>query len=121
MPLPPAPSKRADRLPAKAFDASARSSGRPRRKTEVSAPATTNGVVLPLVKPVVAKTALKESPRITPPSAPVEPSRVSAPVPTAKSTASSPRPSKRIQSGPAKLFVLDTNVLLHDPMCLFRF
>ncbi len=23
--------------------------------------------------------------------------------------------------GPAKLFVLDTNVLLHDPMCLFRF
>ncbi|MBU2288395.1 MAG: PhoH family protein, partial [Gammaproteobacteria bacterium] len=24
-------------------------------------------------------------------------------------------------SGPAKLFVLDTNVLLHDPMCLFRF
>jgi PhoH-like ATPase len=25
------------------------------------------------------------------------------------------------QSGTAKLFVLDTNVLLHDPMCLFRF
>ncbi|MDD2880644.1 MAG: PhoH family protein [Rhodoferax sp.] len=24
-------------------------------------------------------------------------------------------------SGPAKLFVLDTNVLLHDPSCLFRF
>ena len=24
-------------------------------------------------------------------------------------------------SGPAKLFVLDTNVLLHDPMCLYRF
>ena len=24
-------------------------------------------------------------------------------------------------SGPAKLFVLDTNVLMHDPMCLFRF
>jgi PhoH-like ATPase len=24
-------------------------------------------------------------------------------------------------TGPAKLFVLDTNVLLHDPMCLFRF
>jgi len=30
--------------------------------------------------------------------------------------------SKRLQhAGPAKLFVLDTNVLLHDPMCLFRF
>jgi PhoH-like ATPase len=24
-------------------------------------------------------------------------------------------------AGPTKLFVLDTNVLLHDPMCLFRF
>ena len=24
-------------------------------------------------------------------------------------------------NGPAKLFVLDTNVLMHDPMCLFRF
>ncbi len=24
-------------------------------------------------------------------------------------------------NGPSKLFVLDTNVLLHDPMCLFRF
>jgi PhoH-like ATPase len=26
-----------------------------------------------------------------------------------------------VHTGPAKLFVLDTNVLLHDPMCLFRF
>ena len=24
-------------------------------------------------------------------------------------------------TGPTKLFVLDTNVLMHDPMCLFRF
>jgi PhoH-like ATPase len=28
---------------------------------------------------------------------------------------------KMRRTGPAKLFVLDTNVLLHDPMCLFRF
>ena len=28
---------------------------------------------------------------------------------------------KRKLGGPAKLFVLDTNVLMHDPMCLFRF
>lgn len=33
-----------------------------------------------------------------------------------------PARTKRSKStGPAKLFVLDTNVLLHDPMCLFRF
>ncbi|KQU84358.1 phosphate starvation-inducible protein PhoH [Variovorax sp. Root318D1] len=38
--------------------------------------------------------------------------------------AAAPQPTraKRAKSnGPAKLFVLDTNVLLHDPMCLFRF
>ena len=28
---------------------------------------------------------------------------------------------KSVHVGPSKLFVLDTNVLLHDPMCLFRF
>jgi PhoH-like ATPase len=32
-----------------------------------------------------------------------------------------PKPKKKAPSGPAKLFVLDTNVLMHDPMCLFRF
>jgi PhoH-like ATPase len=37
-----------------------------------------------------------------------------APVTTAK-------PKKKKSTGPTKLFVLDTNVLLHDPMCLFRF
>ena len=31
------------------------------------------------------------------------------------------RPRKTSHTGPTKLFVLDTNVLLHDPMCLFRF
>jgi len=31
------------------------------------------------------------------------------------------RSRKAARSGPSKLFVLDTNVLMHDPMCLFRF
>ena len=31
------------------------------------------------------------------------------------------KPKKVKHIGPAKLFVLDTNVLMHDPMCLFRF
>ncbi|MEC5214907.1 PhoH-like ATPase [Polaromonas sp. CG_9.5] len=31
------------------------------------------------------------------------------------------RPKKTRPSGQTKLFVLDTNVLMHDPMCLFRF
>jgi PhoH-like ATPase len=32
-----------------------------------------------------------------------------------------PRPRKPGVAGPAKLFVLDTNVLMHDPTALFRF
>ena len=33
-----------------------------------------------------------------------------------------PKPAKKAKhTGPTKLFVLDTNVLMHDPMCLFRF
>ena len=32
-----------------------------------------------------------------------------------------PKPRKPRGTGPAKLFVVDTNVLMHDPSCLFRF
>ncbi len=39
----------------------------------------------------------------------------------AESSAPKPRPRKTRGEGPAKLFVLDTNVLMHDPMSLFRF
>jgi PhoH-like ATPase len=35
--------------------------------------------------------------------------------------AAEPKPRKPRSTGPAKLFVLDTNVLMHDPTCLFRF
>ncbi len=34
---------------------------------------------------------------------------------------SAPEPRKPRGDGPAKLFVLDTNVLMHDPTSLFRF
>jgi PhoH-like ATPase len=41
--------------------------------------------------------------------------------PTLKKPAPEPKPRKPRGTGPAKLFVLDTNVLMHDPTCLFRF
>jgi len=50
-----------------------------------------------------------EAPAAAPVAAPA-----SAPAPVA-------RPRKPRSTGPAKLFVLDTNVLMHDPMSLFRF
>ena len=51
------------------------------------------------------------------------PSTSSAPRAKGKSAAAKPagRNVKPESKGPTKLFVLDTNVLMHDPMCLFRF
>jgi PhoH-like ATPase len=46
---------------------------------------------------------------------------VAAPVSVEPATRTTTRPRKSVSTGPAKLFVLDTNVLLHDPMSLFRF
>ncbi len=44
------------------------------------------------------------------------------PIPAAhKREMTASKPKKKASTGPAKLFVLDTNVLMHDPMCLFRF
>ena len=40
---------------------------------------------------------------------------------TALRTTAPPKPKKTKSTGPTKLFVLDTNVLMHDPMSLFRF
>jgi PhoH-like ATPase len=54
-------------------------------------------------------------PPAAPPLPSVVPVRAAAPAPT-------PRPRLKPRgTGPAKLFVLDTNVLMHDPTCLFRF
>lgn len=50
------------------------------------------------------------------PAAPPAPAPAAAPAPAPTRRARTPR-----GTGPAKLFVLDTNVLMHDPMSLFRF
>ncbi|MBL8307158.1 MAG: PhoH family protein, partial [Rubrivivax sp.] len=49
------------------------------------------------------------------------PPRAAAPLASPPRPAPTPRPRKPRSTGPAKLFVLDTNVLMHDPMSLFRF
>ena len=70
MPLPPAPSKRADRLTAKAFDAPARGT-RPQRKAEGVAPVRSVAVEIPLVKapaPVLPQLAALEAPRAEKPA-----------------------------------------------------
>ncbi len=125
MPLPPAPSKRADRLTAKDFEAPARASARPARKaTPEVAP-----IQIALSEPERAGRESRKSvqtPALT--RAPAIQEGVAIGLPTKSiSKASAPvladkKRSKRAKTnGPTKLFVLDTNVLLHDPMCLFRF
>ena len=120
MPLPPAPTKPADRLPPKAFAATVRSTNRPLQQTE-EAPAKRSAAA----EPGVTKRAAREAPRKTPVasmnSAPIAPVAIAAVATQPAADRSPTRARKAARSGPTKLFVLDTNVLLHDPMSLFRF
>jgi len=106
---------------------------------------------MPLPKPPAAKAAILSSADFEPQSAPRTGRRgaknmtaapqapefhdggvaIAAPTPrppvAARPAAETPsaHPVARVRTprgtGPAKLFVLDTNVLMHDPTCLFRF
>lgn len=126
MPLPPAPTKRATLLSADLLNA---------RHTPASTP-------LPKVprKTVRAQTAKKPpvlvdlpASRMAAPDAHAVISVEKTPASSIDTRKSSPekviatlakpahRPKKTRHSGQTKLFVLDTNVLMHDPMCLFRF
>ncbi|ROZ66579.1 PhoH family protein [Ramlibacter sp. WS9] len=123
--MPPAPTKRAALLPPEAYDAPARSSHKAPRKTEAS----------------LAESPLAEKPQVALDFDPrgggeAHPEALKAPadeyfehadpvVPAARKRVTPEpvqRPARKAKSsGPSKLFVLDTNVLMHDPMSLFRF
>ena len=109
MPLPPAPTQRASRLTSKIFE-QADSSAEEVSATTAKTPAHTaeKSTSKSRSRKVTALTNVAAST----PSPSVAPT---APAPATKSA------SKKRQSGPRKLFVLDTNVLMHDPMSLFRF
>lgn len=111
MPLPKPPAQRASRLESSAYSATLTPS-----KSRATPPA----VVAPAAK-VAAPTA--EVLRLpTPPSAPAASKPVEPVRPAAKAPARSTTPKRtRKPAGAAKLFVVDTNVLMHDPMSLFRF
>ncbi len=114
MPLPPAPAKRAallalDALPSAAARtrnlAHGRSSGR------IASAAPTLPVMLERNEP--SPEALRE------PQAPT--ATDFTPPPSASRQTPRAKPVKKRDPQNAKLFVLDTNVLMHDPMSLFRF
>ncbi len=103
MPLPSAPTQRAAMLPVHSYETVA-----PKRRKSALKPSPTPGSV-------VVEAGM-----------PPDISAVNVPQPSAAgqyrtAPATPARKGKRAVSGPRKLFVLDTNVLLHDPSSLFRF
>ena len=122
MPLPPAPTKRAALLSPDALDAPARSSAKVSRKTDNSELAQKPSPVLNLFDNRLSGSA--EHPAAFKGKEPSSPTKTGVDSYQKESLLRRQpalRPKKTKHAGPAKLFVLDTNVLMHDPMCLFRF
>ena len=125
MPLPKPPEKRAALLSATDFEAQATPRRAKRTQTRAEAPdraavpvAAADAPPLPGARALKARaapaTVVVDAPAPAAVAAAAERSRADRPHPVPK--ARRPR-----GTGPAKLFVLDTNVLMHDPMSLFRF
>ncbi|MBH9554204.1 PhoH family protein [Inhella gelatinilytica] len=109
MPLPKPPTKKADRVTPTALAQDLKPGAVPKAK-----PTRKRGVV----EPTSTAMAAASSPAV-PMASP--PSRLS-PVVAATPTQAPKRRRGPVRTGePPKLFVLDTNVLMHDPMSLFRF
>ena len=151
MPLPPAPSKRAALLSTEAFKLKASSEFLKSDETAVAQPAPTQRSAQPVEtapnQQVGSNKSRSRKSARTPAVAPApqsrtrseqESARQAGPAPLAMpatqakaaSTQTPARPLKSASrtsrktaanSGSARLFVLDTNVLLHDPTSLFRF
>ena len=148
MPLPPAPTRRAALLAPEAFAAAPRDAvaataspdtaalaptAHKTSRRKATASAETTPVAGTVATPVVAAAtpaapasprARTSTPRTRKVAAPVAAPRPPAALPAAQAAqpAATAKPARKPRSsGPAKLFVLDTNVLLHDPTSLFRF
>ena len=111
MPLPKPPAKRGSLLSAADFDSQSapRPATRPHKAQRASEP--TVPPVLDLYDDSAAAAVVAAKPPKVEPHA------------YQRTTAHQPQPRTRKPriTGPAKLFVLDTNVLMHDPTSLFRF
>ena len=125
MPLPKPPSRKGDLLQSIDYEVQAAPKA-DKRTTKARAddtPAQTaldlhdGGAAMVARAPAQQAALLSTPPPVVRPPAAVAPPTVAA----APAAAPAPRPRKPRSNGPAKLFVLDTNVLMHDPMSLFRF
>ena len=117
MPLPKPPARPADSLRSADFEAQAapradKRSLKPRADSATQAPAT---VGLDSGAATLAARAAARTPAPPPATATAPLAAADKPMPRER------RPRIKRGDGPVKLFVLDTNVLMHDPMSLFRF
>ena len=145
MPLPPAPGHRAAKLPAEAFSSirksdkqtaeldedlnpstgaalsaapqTAAAATRPRRRTSKPA-ASATATAKP--RKTATTTAAASAGAATAGAAKTGPA-AAAPAKPANAATKPARRARNTRTGPTTLFVLDTNVLLHDPSSLFRF
>lgn len=138
MPLPPAPGRRAARLSPEAYENKV-NPARASSRTVAAEPEEVNETIAPEAPTAAApmrrrtRNTAEAATKAAAPAVATPKSTTSTRQAAAKKTISNtpatasngsqgkslPR-SKKTQ-GPAKLFVLDTNVLLHDPTSLFRF
>jgi len=119
MPLPKPPSKKGDLLKSADYEAQAAPRANKRSaKTRAAEPP--EQAALDLHDGSAAQVAVVPRARSTvaapPPAVAAAPAAAARPV---SMPAAKPRKPRHV--GPPKLFVLDTNVLMHDPMSLFRF
>jgi PhoH-like ATPase len=128
MPLPKPPATKAALLTTADFESQAAPSSRKKAaKPRATAQATSDALELrdPQADAVPAITPPAPAARPTSGLPTKAPAREMPPLPEAEArsprTVATPRGRKPRTNGPAKLFVLDTNVLMHDPMSLFRF
>ncbi|CAN7672790.1 PhoH family protein [Acidovorax sp. LjRoot66] len=151
MPLPPAPARRAALLSPEAYDVTAQPGRTPQPaaseavESTAAARAPARKTAARAALQAVPTTAQATEPQRTAGRSRSEPVAAPAPAPTPVTARSTPpgrktartaatptaaaAPASRTSgstkrarpSGPSKLFVLDTNVLLHDPTSLFRF
>jgi PhoH-like ATPase len=114
MPLPKPPATRAAILPASAYETQAAPKSA-RHSPQAGAASADDDSPHPTLRQDGAST-LAAPPVVAKAKATVP--AVAAPL---RKPAVEPKARKPRSTGPAKLFVLDTNVLMHDPMSLFRF
>lgn len=109
-----------------ATNAAAQSLARQRAAAQASAAATAAPVsnAAATTKPLVAAPAPVPNPTVTAPAAKPTPQAANkhmAPTPAPAASVTTPLRSTKKRSAQSCLFVLDTNVLLHDPTSIFRF